>query len=164
VGLASDERLRKLAHEHSPKIASYLKRRAYPLSEADLEDLLEEVLEVVWRRIGDVPERFELPWMIGVARNVLNNARRKDHRRRAMQSRLTPLGDTSSAEDQVIADAELNRALSRLKPSDREVLLLHFWDGLDVEELAVALSITRNNAKVRLSRAMSRLRAFLAEA
>jgi RNA polymerase sigma factor (sigma-70 family) len=164
VGLAGDERLKKLAFEHSPKIASYLNRRAYPLSEADLDDLLEDVLEVAWRRIDDIPEGFELPWLIGVARNALNNARRKDHRRRAMQSRLTPVGDTSSAEDQVIADAELSRALSRLKPNDREVLLLHFWDGLDVEELAVALSITTNNAKVRLSRAMSRLRAFLAEA
>ena len=81
-----------------------------------------------------------------------------------MQSRLVPLADTSSAEDQVIADAELNRALSRLRPSDREVLLLHFWDGLNVEELAVALLITSNNAKVRLSRATSRLRAFLADA
>ena len=67
VGLASAERLRKLALEHSPKVASYLNRRAYPLSEADLEDLLEEVLVVTWRRIDDVPEGFELPWMIGVA-------------------------------------------------------------------------------------------------
>ena len=164
MGLASDERLKRLAYEHSPKIASYLKRRAYPLSEADLDDLLENVLVVAWRRIDDIPLGFELPWLIGVARNALNNARRKDHRRRAMQSRLTPVGDASSAEDQVIADAELRRALSRLKPSDREVLLLHFWDGLDVEELAVALSVTKNNAKVRLSRATSRLRAFLAEA
>jgi RNA polymerase sigma-70 factor, ECF subfamily len=64
----------------------------------------------------------------------------------------------------VIADAELDRALSRLRPSEREVLLLHFWDGLTVEELAVTLSITRNNAKVRLSRAMSRLRTILADA
>ncbi len=163
MGLASDERLKKLAYEHSPKIASYLKRRAYPLTEADLDDLLEEVLEVAWRRIDDIPAGFEVPWLIGVARNALNNARRKDHRRRAMQSRLTPIVDTSSAEDQVIADAELDRALSRLKPNDREVLLLHFWDGFDVGELAVALSITRNNAKVRLSRATSRLRAFLSE-
>lgn len=163
MGLVSDERLKKLAYEHSPKIASYLKRRAYPLSEADLDDLLENVLEVAWRRIDDIPEGFELPWLIGVARNALNNARRKDHRRRAMQARLTPVGNASSAEDQVIADAELHRALSRLKPRDREVLLLHFWDGLDVGELAVALSVTRNNAKVRLSRAMSRLRALLAD-
>jgi RNA polymerase sigma factor (sigma-70 family) len=163
VGLSGDERLRKLAHEHSPKIASYLRRRAYPLSEADLDDLLEDVLEVAWRRIDDIPEGFELPWMVGVARNVLSNARRKDHRRRAMQSRLTPIGDSSSAEDHVIADVELHRALIRLKPSDRETLLLHFWDGLTVEELAVSLSITVNNAKVRLSRATSRLRAFLAE-
>ena len=163
MGLPGDERLRKLAHEHSPKIASYLKRRSYPLSEADLDDLLEEVLEVAWRRLDDVPDGFELPWMIGVARNVLSNARRKDQRRRAMQSRLRPLEDTSSAEDHMIADAELNRALTRLKPREREVLLLHFWEGLDVEELGVALSITRNNAKVRLSRATARLRVFLEE-
>jgi RNA polymerase sigma-70 factor (ECF subfamily) len=158
-----DERLRKLAHDCSPKIASYLRRRAYPLSEADLEDLLEDVLEVTWRRIDDVPEGFELPWMIGVAHNVLNNARRKHHRRRTMQSRLIALGHAPSAEDEMIADAELHRALSRLKQPDQEVLLLHFWDGLDVDELAVALSITKNNAKVRLSRAMSRLRGILAE-
>jgi RNA polymerase sigma factor (sigma-70 family) len=164
MGPAGDERLRKLAHEHSSKIASYLRRRAYPLSESDLDDLLEEVLVIAWRRIDDIPGGFELPWLVGVARNVLKNARRKDHRRRVMRLRLTPIGDSPSAEDQAIADTELDRALSRLKASDKEVLLLQFWDGLTVDEMAVALSITKNSAKVRLSRAMSRLRAILEEA
>jgi RNA polymerase sigma-70 factor (ECF subfamily) len=153
-----EARLRTLAHEFSPAIANYLRRRAYPLTESDVEDMVEEVLLVTWRRLDDVTEGFELPWMIGVASNVLNNARRKHSRRRRMQSKLRPQPDASSAEDVVVANDQLRRALNRLTPSEREVLLLRYWDGFDVPAIATILSISPGAAAVRLSRSAERLR------
>ena len=47
--------LESLASTHSAAIANYLRRRLYPLSPSDLDDLVEEVLLVVWRRIDAVP-------------------------------------------------------------------------------------------------------------
>jgi RNA polymerase sigma-70 factor (ECF subfamily) len=151
-------RLERLAREHSTEVANYLRRRIYPLSPSDLDDLVEEVLLVVWRRIDAVPADAELPWMIGVARNVLNNARRSYSRREAFAATIEPRGTDSSAEEYVVADLAIREALGSLSASDREVLLLHFWDGLDAAGLATVLSVTANAAAVRLSRALSRFR------
>jgi RNA polymerase sigma-70 factor (ECF subfamily) len=157
-------RLERLAKEHSTEIANYLRRRLYPLSPSELDDLVEEVLLVVWRRIDAVPADAELPWMIGVARNVLNNARRSHSRREAFTATLEPRGTDSSAEEYVVADLAVREALSSLSASDREVLLLHFWDGLDAGALATVLSVTANAAAVRLSRAQTRFRTALERA
>ena len=158
MSASRESRLERLANEYSRDVANYLRRRLYPLSPSDLDDLVEEVLLVVWRRIDAVPVDAELPWMIGVARNVLNNARRSQNRRTSFTASLTPGPDDPSAEDRVVADLSIQEALGRLTDSDREILLLHFWDGLDPSQLATVLSITSNAAAVRLSRAQSRFR------
>jgi RNA polymerase sigma-70 factor (ECF subfamily) len=156
-------RLERLAREHSTEVANYLRRRIYPLSPSDLDDLVEEVLLVVWRRIDAVPADAELPWMIGVARNVLNNARRSHSRREAFAATIEPRPVDASAEEYVVADVAIREALGSLSASDREVLLLHFWDGLDAAGLSTVLSVTSNAAAVRLSRALSRFRSAMEE-
>ena len=158
-----ETRLERLARENSTAVANYLRRRLYPLSLSDLDDLVEEVLLVVWRRIDAVPPDAELPWMIGVARNVLNNARRSQNRRDTFAASLSAPTPDSSAEEYVVADLAIRDALAALSDSDREVLLLHFWDGLDAGELATVLSVTTNAAAVRLSRAQGRFRELMAQ-
>jgi RNA polymerase sigma-70 factor, ECF subfamily len=156
-----ERRLETLAREHSPAVANYLRRRLYPLSPGDLDDLVEEVVLVVWRRLDDVPADAEAAWMIGVARNVLANARRRQNRRDAYTASLAPRGATASAEEHVVADLAVAEALAGLSEADREILVLHFWDGLDPGQLATALSVSTNAAAVRLSRAQARFRARL---
>lgn len=158
------ERLERLARSYSGDVANYLRRRMYPLSPSELDDLVEEVLIVVWRRIDAVPADAELPWMIGVARNVLNNARRSHGRRETMTASLEPVASDHSAESHVIADLSIREALGSLSESDREVLTLHFWDGLDAAQLAVTLSVTTNAAAVRLSRALARFKTAMENA
>jgi RNA polymerase sigma-70 factor, ECF subfamily len=164
MGSPQDDRFRRLVHEHTPAIGNYLRRRLYPLTLADLDDLVEETLLVVWRRIDSVPDEAELPWMIGVARNVLRNARRSQYRRSNFESTLPQPADDPSAEDLVIADASVRDALISLNDDDREVLMLNAWDGLDTHALGVALSITTNAAAVRLTRAQARFRERFAAA
>lgn len=163
MGVSREDRLRDLARRGTPAVGAYLARRAYPLSSADIDDLVEEVLVVTWRRLDDVPEGAEVAWMIGVARNVLQNARRKHSRRLNAQRKLTPTGDEASAEDHVIANEQLRDALATLREEDREVLLLHYWDGLDAAALAVVLGVTSGAAATRLSRASTQLRESFAK-
>jgi len=164
MGSTQEDRFRRLVHENSPAVANYLRRRLYPLTAADLDDLVEETMLVVWRRIDSVPADAELPWMIGVARNILRNARRNQNRRSAFESTLSPRANEASAEEHVIADASVRDALAALSDDDREILMMNAWDGLDTEALGVALVITTNAAAVRLSRAQSRFRATFASA
>src|SRR5271155_1106696 len=158
MGSPQDDRFRRLVHEHSTAIGNYLRRRLYPMNMADLDDLVEETLLVVWRRIDSVPDEAELPWMIGGAPNVLRNARRSQYRRTNFESTLSRAPDDPSAEALVIADASVRDALIALSDDDREVLMLNAWDGLDTHALGVALSITTNAAAVRLTRAQARFR------
>jgi RNA polymerase sigma factor (sigma-70 family) len=163
VADAREDRLRDLARRATPAVASFLARRAYPLSNADIDDLVEEVLVVTWRRLDDIPRDAEIAWMIGVARNLLNNARRKHSRRMNAQHKLLPTGPDASAEDHVIANEQLRDALGSLRNDDQEVLLLHYWEGLDAPALGVVLGISAGAAATRLSRAAARLREVFAE-
>jgi RNA polymerase sigma-70 factor (ECF subfamily) len=164
MGAPDEDRFARLVHEHSGAVGNYLRRRLYPLSLNDLDDLVEETLIVVWRRIDSVPSDAELPWMLGVARNVLRNARRSKNRRSAFESRLAPTPDDASAEEQVIADDSVRNALASLPDDDREILLLNAWDGLDTHALGAYFVISTNAAAVRLSRAQHRFRELLNEA
>lgn len=164
MGSPQDDRFCRLVHDHSSAVGNYLRRRLYPLSLADLDDLVEETLLVVWRRLDDVPSEAELPWMIGVARNVLRNARRGRYRRGNFEATLSVAPDEPSAEDLVVADVSVRDALMALGDDDREVLMLNAWDGLDTHALGVALSITTNAAAVRLTRAQARFRERFAAA
>jgi RNA polymerase sigma-70 factor (ECF subfamily) len=161
MGAEQEARFARLVHEHSPAVGNYIRRRLYPLSLSDLDDLVEETMIVVWRRLDRVPDDAELPWMLGVARNVLRNARRSKTRRNAVEARLVPAQDDSSAEEHVIADESVRHALGALSEDDREIILLNAWDGLDTHALGVYFSISTNAAAVRLSRAQQRFRELL---
>ncbi|MGD9696530.1 MAG: RNA polymerase sigma factor [Thermoleophilia bacterium] len=120
-------------------------------------DVTAEVFLVAWRRIGDVPDDA-LPWLLGVARRTIANARRADGRRRALGERLRggvapPAGDPS----ETLSGGRLAAAFARLPPRDREVLALLAWEGLDPGRAARALGCTRAALAVRLHRARRRL-------
>jgi len=54
----------------------------------------------------------------------------------------------------------INEGLSALPSSDREALLLRYFDGLSVREMAGELGITEVAARQRVSRAIERLRRY----
>jgi RNA polymerase sigma-70 factor (ECF subfamily) len=156
-----ERRLRSLAESHTPAIATYLRHRIYPLPIADLDDLIEEVLIVAWKRLDDCPAGSERAWMIGVARNVLKNAHRSIRRRSRLASSLPSVEPSPSAEMWVLASEEVRGAMEQLEDLDRETLMLHHWDGLTAREISVALGIGVKAAESRLSRAQARLRSAL---
>jgi len=146
------QRFEALAHEVWEPLRRYLTRRADP---ADAEDLLAEVLLVLWRRLEDVPADGGLPWAYKVAQGVLANARRGQERRLKLLRRLRDEPPVGQAEAD---DPPLREALGRMRPQDQEVLRLWAWEGLEAKEIAVVLSLSANAAAVRLSRARDALR------
>lgn len=139
---------------HRALLAYAVRRVTEP---ADAADVVAESFLVAWRRIDDVPGGDDArPWMFGVARRVLANARRGDRRRLALADRLRdhltevvpPSGDAGS---------DVERAVARLSDDDQELLRLVAWEELSREEIAVALGISRTAVRVRLHRARRRL-------
>ena len=79
-----------------------------------------------------------------------------------LADRLVASGTSPS--QQVLRDEQARRlreVLDRLGPNDREVLVMCYLEELDFSEIAAALGITENAAKVRHFRAMERVRKLL---
>ncbi|WP_448073899.1 RNA polymerase sigma factor [Georgenia yuyongxinii] len=142
-----------LFRAHATQVHRYLVRRA----PRDAEDLAAEVMVIAWRRRADLPEGAELPWLYRTAAYVLANHRRKHV---AMPTAREPSDvDDVDPADLALADDAVRAALAALSPRDRRILLLHAWEGLGAEELAVVLGISRGGADAALSRARARLAA-----
>ena len=142
-----------LFRAHATAVHRYLLRRA----PQDADDLAAEVLTIAWRRRADVPEGAELPWLYRTAGFVLANYRRK--KQPLTLESLPEQGVDDDPADAVVTDELVREALAHLSPRDRRILLLHAWEGLGGEELAVVLGISRGGADAALSRARSRLAA-----
>lgn len=138
-------------------LARYLGRRAAPDA---VEDLFAEVMTVAWRRVADIPDGSELPWLYGVARRVLANHRRASGRFGRLLERLAVVERGVDPGPAPVADGdpELVMALARLSATDAEVLRLWAWEELAPGEIAAVLGISPNAASIRLHRAKGRLR------
>lgn len=158
-----EERFTRLVYQNADAVHRYLRRRHHGADATDVEDLLADVMMVAWKQLDNVPAEAELPWLYGVARRRLSNARHRSARRERIQAPMRPRDSAASAEDAAVADLALEEALSRLTDKEREVLFLSVWEGLGPSELAVALDVSVNAAAVRLSKAKTKLRSMLTE-
>ena len=133
---------------------------------ATAEDLVSIVFLQAWRRLDKpLPRGKELPWLFGIATNVVRNRRRTEGRHAAALRRVPrPSPDPSFADDsdQRVDDEELmGRVLAlvaQLPRREQEVLALCAWSELSYEDAAIALRIPVGTVRSRLSRARARLR------
>lgn len=109
-------------------------------------------------------------WLFQTARLVSQSARRQEQRRRVRETRAAQIM-TIERESKHEADAlwneiapHLNTALARLKPAEREAILLRCFQGRSLAETGLALGVTENTARMRVSRAAEKLRVLLAKA
>jgi RNA polymerase sigma factor (sigma-70 family) len=133
------------------------------------EDLTSIVFLEAWRRRGDVslaPDA-RLPWLYGVATNVLRNQRRSKRRYRSALTRLPPpLEEPDFAEsliDRLDAEQRMQAIHSRLRKLpqlEQEVLSLCVWEGLATRDVAIALGVPEATIRTRLHRAREHLRAL----
>ncbi len=150
-----------IVREHSTALVRYFARRG---PRQDAEDLAADVFATAWRRRDDVPREAVLPWLYRTAGFTLAN-----HRRKHIDLPVDEVPETGvvrvggDPELSALFDAELRGALASVSERDRQILLLHAWEGLDGEELAEVLGISRSGADAALSRARKRLRAAWGE-
>src|SRR5690606_8278363 len=125
--------------EHATAVFRYFARRA---GAQEAEDLAADVFATAWRRRADVPEGAELPWLYRTSGFVLANHQRKGRPVPVAEVPDEPDDDVDPA-DLAVADDEVRTVLSALAPRDRRILLLVAWEGLDGDELAAVLGISR---------------------
>lgn len=153
-----------LFERHADAIANYCFRRVGDWATA--EDLLSIVFLVGWRRRDkQLPPGKVLPWLYGIAGNVVRNQRRAQRRYAAALRRLReaePEADAvERADERLDEERQMKRVLAlvgRLPRREQEVFALCAWSELSYEDAALALGIPVGTVRSRLSRARARLR------
>lgn len=155
-------RFEALAAEVWAPLHRYAARRSAPDA---VDDIVDEVLTVLWRRLDDVPADAVLPWTYGVARRCLANERRGRDRRLRLVERVGRAGErhrAPAADHQLDGGHdELAAALEQLSPDEQELVRLWAWEELGPSEIAMVLGVTANAVSIRLHRAKARLRELL---
>ena len=126
------------------------------------DEVAAETFLVAWRRLDAVPSE-PLPWLYGVARNVVMrqlraSARQEKARELIARERPRPLVAEDGEHD------ALWRAWEHLSDTDREVLSLTAWEELSVRDAARVLDVPPQVFSVRLHRARRRLERHLQHA
>src|SRR5438105_7318550 len=99
-------------------------------------------------------------WLFATCRNVCRGIARDERRR---MKRELPLNEsTAQACDPHIPDFSLIEALGRLRRDEREAVLLRFFNGLSLAEVGGTQGISEDAARMRIARALARMRAHFA--
>lgn len=143
------------------RIYGYTVKRTYSREEA--EELTQEIVLAALRAMPGLRDerRFE-PWLWGVAANVTRTFRRTQGRARAMYAwdAWETLCDTPAPEEEDIEEeyARLRGKIAGLSAIYREIIILHYYDGLSVNEIAAKLGIPPGTVTWRLTTARSKLK------
>ncbi|MBC8872446.1 MAG: sigma-70 family RNA polymerase sigma factor [Planctomycetes bacterium] len=139
-----------------PAIYAYI--RTVVFHRSDAEDVLQDVAEILWRKIDEFQEgtRFD-QWAYRVARNVMLNYQRKNARRRlAFSEHMTQqLGD-EAADAVAEAHAELEAlelCIGKLPEPQRELIQRRYAPGATNRSVAAATG----RSESAISRALSRI-------
>jgi RNA polymerase sigma-70 factor, ECF subfamily len=140
---------------------------AYAVSRAGrrlADDVVSETFLVAWRRMSAVPAT-PLPWLLGVARNVMHGRYRDEVRQGSLAAELRAWVDEAGADvaDGVTERAAVLAALARLSETDRELLTLVAWQGLSNRDAARVVGCSVATFFVRVHRARKRLEQALTD-
>jgi len=129
------------------------------------EDVCSETFLVAWRRLDELPKQ-ELPWLLGVARNILAKQREIRYRRKVLVDRIAALTTERDHIAWDVAEHVVDReqaisALRALREQDVEAMILATWYGLAPEQAATVMGCSVRAFNVRLHRARKRLAARL---
>lgn len=151
--------LDRLLRELQPDIRRYARRQCHRSSA--IEDVVQEALLVVYRRVGRVRDPLALAsWVFRVVTRLcmlpvlglMRSTEELTERNQAQYFARLPTDELR---------LDLVRALESLPTMYRDVILLRDMEQLTISEAAERLGITREATKSRLLRARALVREFL---
>jgi RNA polymerase sigma-70 factor (ECF subfamily) len=133
-------------------------------------DLTAEVFAQAWRSRGRFKDQVHgsaLPWLLGIAQNVLRSSLRKRQVEDSARARLglaTSLAyehGYESVEERLSFPSAVLSAFANLPESERQLLVLRLVEDRPYREIARRLDCTPVAARLRVSRSIRRLQLAL---
>lgn len=147
-------RVTALFHEHGRFVFRLLRRLG--VSDADVDDVLQEVFVIVHRKLPELEQTGSLrAWVYGISVRCAANYRKRQATRREVPtdevSERPDLDQTTPAEaiDTKKAKSILDAILARLPDEKREAFVLHVIEELAMNEVAEALGCPLHTAYSR---------------
>lgn len=163
VRTGSESAFAELVRRHLPLVYSAALRLVRDSHLA--QDVAQVVFVNLARRAADIPARMVLAgWLHRDTRFTALDLLRTNRRRARREGDPGVVNPPGPEPPDNWSDVRewLDDALSRLKPADRELLLLRFFEQRELEELAPRLETTSDALRKRIERALDRLRGQLA--
>jgi RNA polymerase sigma factor (sigma-70 family) len=162
----SSQAFEHLVRRHIDAVYSTCRRQ---LRDAHLaEDATQAVFLILARKAGTLSADVVLSaWLFRTCRYACINARRalvrrQHHEQKAAAMRRETTESARLQSDWADVETVLDDAISRLPRADQSVLMLRYFEQREVEEIGARLRISPRAVRMRLSRAVARLRALLA--
>jgi len=127
------------------------------------DDLLQEAYYRFLRaRVAHESDAHQRNYLFRIATNLVRDLRRRP---RAEETSMADAADPRAGDVAAAAArrVDLSRAMTRLKPRERDLLWLAYAQGSSHDEIAAALGLKTSSIKMLLFRARRRLAALLRE-
>ena len=147
---------------YSGKVMGYLRARIHNTAEA--EDICSEVFEKVMRKIDDYDQTKAAvgTWIFSITRNTLIDHYRK---KRPTEELDENLKDDTELDESLLTNetlSELAAALKRLPEQLRDIVVLRYYDGKPLTEIAELMGLSYGAVKLRHQNALMLLRERMA--
>jgi RNA polymerase sigma-70 factor (ECF subfamily) len=118
-------------------------------------DAVQSTWAIAWVRLATIRDPSAVrSWLLAIAANEARRTIRRDRLRSLAHLRASD----PVLHDESTRDLDLERALRLLRPADRELLGLRFGLGMDSGEIARLRGLGASGVRMRLARALARLR------
>jgi RNA polymerase sigma factor (sigma-70 family) len=161
---SSENAFRALVERHSGMVYGVARRLVG--DEHAAADITQSAFLALARKAASLPRSVHLAgWLHTAARYAASHwlrseARRRDREKAASAEEIHAVNEESERTWDEISPW-LDAALASLSARDREAVLLRYFEQRSFDEVATGLGTTEDAAKMRVSRAVRKLRAFL---
>jgi RNA polymerase sigma factor (sigma-70 family) len=128
------------------------------------EDVTQSVFTDLARKARRLTRHTSLTgWLYTSTRHAAANVRRTEQRRRARELEAAAMNPAQTSPDPFWADLRpvLDEAMHDLNQTDREAVLLRYFEERPLAEIGARLGLSENAARMRVSRALEKLREAL---
>ena len=158
-----DISLEQIYTEYSGKVMGYIRARIR--SSAEAEDLHSEVFEKVLKKIGEFdPSKASLnTWIFTITRNTVIDYFRRTKPSEELDENLSD--NVELDEDLLNSEtlSELAAALRKLPQQMMDIIVLRYYDGKPLTEIAEMMNLSYGAVKLRHQNAVLMLRQALAD-